>query len=167
MVQLDLSEKERLQPSLLDRLTDQAPSEQKESARNRVIDIRRLRDIIQRDLGWLLNTANNAAFIDPAVYPHVARSTLNYGIADISGKIMGFSAIKEMENAVKTAIYNLEPRIIAGTLDVRSGRDDTGPQSQITFDIRAELWASPVPVELYLRTRLDMADGAITIDKML
>jgi len=167
MARLDLADKERLQPSLLDRLTDKAPGETKESARERVIDIRRLRDIIQRDLGWLLNTANNESFIDPELYPHAARSTLNFGVSDISGKIMGNTAIREMENTVKTAIYNLEPRIIAGTLDVRSGRDEDGPQSLITFDIRAELWASPVPVEMYLRTHLDMADGSISIDKMM
>lgn len=50
---------ERLQPSLLDRLTDDDPTNPREGREARVIDIRRLRDIIQRDLGWLLNTTNN------------------------------------------------------------------------------------------------------------
>ena len=43
---------ERLQPSLLDRLTDEEPTSQVESRDARVIDIRRLREIVQRDLSW-------------------------------------------------------------------------------------------------------------------
>jgi type VI secretion system protein ImpF len=39
---------ERLQPSILDRLTDDAPSKKSETAAERMIDIRRLREIIQR-----------------------------------------------------------------------------------------------------------------------
>ena len=49
---------ERLQPSLLDRLTDDDATNAAESREARVIDIRRLRDIVQRDLSWLLNTNN-------------------------------------------------------------------------------------------------------------
>jgi type VI secretion system protein ImpF len=41
---------ERLQPSLLDRLTDDDPTNSKETRDSRVIDLRRLREIIQRDL---------------------------------------------------------------------------------------------------------------------
>ena len=168
MARVELSaEKERLQPSLLDRLTDREPGQIKESVRERVIDIRRLREIIQRDLGWLLNTANNANDIHPGLYPHAARSTLNYGVEDVAGKMIGKAGVKSLETAVRTAVYDFEPRIIPGTLSVVSGHAEDGPQSQISIDIRAELWASPVPVELYLRTHLDMADGSIQIDKMM
>ncbi len=167
MVRVDLSEKERLQPSLLDRLTDREPGEIKESARERVIDIRRLREIIQRDLGWLLNTTNNQAIIDPDLYPNAARSTLNYGITDVAGRQVVSTGINELESAVKKAIYDFEPRIIPGSLDVRSSTQDGSPQSQITIDIRGDLWASPVPVEMFLRTHLDVADGDIVIDKMM
>ena len=166
MARVELSEKERLQPSLLDRLTDRSPGEVKESARERVIDIRRLRDIIQRDLAWLLNTADNSANIDPEDYPHAARSTLNYGIQDIAGKLASKAGIKTLESTVKAAIYAMEPRIIPGSLDVRTGQEAGGPESQVAIDIRAALWASPVPMELYLRTHLDMADGSIQIDKV-
>ena len=167
MKQVDLSEKERLQPSLLDRLTDREPTEKKESAREKVIDIRRLREIIQRDLGWLLNTSNNEADIDPELYPHSARSTLNYGITDVAGKLAANAGIRNLENAVRQAIYDLEPRLIPGSLDVRTVGAEDGPGSQISIDIRGELWASPVPVEMFLRTHLNVADGDIVIDKVM
>ncbi|GGA10521.1 type VI secretion system baseplate subunit TssE [Neptunicoccus cionae] len=168
MARAELSDRERLQPSLLDRLTDKSPTEQKDSAAERYIDVRRLRDIILRDLGWLLNTANNEDFIDPARYPHAARSTLNFGISDIAGRKVLQTDAKTLESSIKEAIYALEPRIIPGTLEVTAAKaTPDAADSQITMDIRGELWATPVPLELYLRTRLDVADGDLVIDKVM
>ena len=76
---------ERLQPSLLDRLTDESPTELKERREDRVIDLRQLRDIIQRDLSWLLNTADAGQLVDENLYPNVSRSVLIVGIAHFSG----------------------------------------------------------------------------------
>jgi len=167
MVKVDLSASERLQPSLLDRLTDRNPGELKETVREKIIDIRRLREIIQRDLAWLLNTINNELLFDADLYPETARSTLNFGVVDIAGKVWNQTGIRKLETTIKKAIYDFEPRIIPGTLEVSSGTDADGPKSQIMIDIRGKLWASPVPVEMYMRTHLDMADGDIKIDKMM
>ena len=91
---------ERLQPSLLDRLTDDQPSNPSEGRDARVIDIRRLREIIQRDLSWLLNTTNNDGWIDPARHPLAARSVLNYGVRDVAGDY----AIKDKALAIRKSI---------------------------------------------------------------
>ena len=167
MARGEISDRERLQPSLLDRLTDRKPGELKDSAAERYIDVRRLREIIMRDLGWLLNTSNREDEIDFELYPHVAKSTINYGISDIAGRKIASVKSEALESAIKEAIYALEPRIIPGTLDVRAVRDGSTAQSHIVMDIRAELWASPVPLELYLRTRLDVADGDLIIDRVM
>ena len=79
---------ERLQPSLLDRLTDDHRDKRSESREDRVIDVRRLRDIIQRDLSWLLNANNGETLIDGDIYPNVRRSVLNYGVREASGALM-------------------------------------------------------------------------------
>ena len=78
---------ERLQPSLLDRLTDDHRDKRSESREDRVIDVRRLRDIIQRDLSWLLNANNGETLIDGDIYPNVRRSVLNYGVREASGAV--------------------------------------------------------------------------------
>ena len=54
----DLTPQERLQPSLLDRLTDSAPDTKRESRDRRVLSMRRLRSAVLRDLAWLLNTGH-------------------------------------------------------------------------------------------------------------
>ncbi|MEM6617729.1 MAG: type VI secretion system baseplate subunit TssE [Pseudomonadota bacterium] len=166
MAQTELSDRERLQPSLLDRLTDRAPTAEKDRAADRYIDVRRLRDIILRDLAWLLNTSNLEETIDPELYPNVAKSTVNYGISDIAGRKVAQTKSDTLEHSIAEAVYNFEPRIIPGTLEVRAVRSDDTAESQIVMDIRGELWATPVPLELYLRTRLDVADGDLIIDRV-
>ena len=168
MARAELSDRERLQPSLRDRLTDRNPTDEKDSAAERYIDVRRLREIILRDLGWLLNTSNNEEIIDPDLYPHASKSTLNFGVSDIAGRKIAQTDAKTLEASIKEAVYALEPRIIPGTLEVTAAKDKSKTSdSQITMDIRGELWATPVPLELYLRTRLDVADGDLVIDKVM
>ena len=166
MARAELSDRERLQPSLLDRLTDNSPGTEKDSALERYIDVRRLREIILRDLAWLLNTSNNEDFITPEDYPHAHKSTLNYGISDIAGRKVALTDADKLETAIEEAVYALEPRIIPGTLDVRTAGDGGDNQAQILMDVRGELWATPVPLELHLRTKLNVTDGEIEIDKV-
>ncbi|MGY8788813.1 MAG: type VI secretion system baseplate subunit TssE, partial [Pseudomonadales bacterium] len=109
---------ERLQPSLLDRLTDDNAKELIERREDRVIDLRRLREIIQRDLSWLLNTVNAGEQIDESVYPNVGRSVLNFGLGQVAG---GYSTAQRAELIRKSmldAIQVFEPRIHPGSLDV-------------------------------------------------
>ncbi|MBP1852483.1 type VI secretion system baseplate subunit TssE [Rhizobium halophytocola] len=156
---------ERLQPSLLDRLTDHAPGNETEAASNYAIDIGRLREIIQRDLAWLLNTANIAVDHDLELRPNVARSVLNYGIPGLSGLTHTSNQAFEIQQAIRLAIETFEPRILPETLDVSLRRQDSGSRAIISLEIRGELWAEPVPVDLYLRTALDVTSGQVTITR--
>ena len=81
----ELTQQERLQPSLLDRLTDDEPDVPQESRDKRVLSMRRLRESVLRDLGWLLNASRLDTLQDLGDHPFVARSVLNYGIPDIAG----------------------------------------------------------------------------------
>jgi type VI secretion system protein ImpF len=54
----ELLPQERLQPSLLDRLTDDAPESKDESRDKRVLNLAQLRAGVMRDLSWLLNTVH-------------------------------------------------------------------------------------------------------------
>lgn len=155
---------ERLQPSLLDRLTDDAPRSPTEPGSGRMIDIARLREIIQRDLAWLLNTSNMEAEHELALFPHVAASTLNYGVPPLSGSSSTRNRADEIRLALRKAIETFEPRILPQTLDIQM-RQESGSSTVVSFDIRGELWAEPVPVDLYLRTALDVTNGEITLTR--
>ena len=158
---------ERLQPSLLDRLTDNEPGELTERRDERVIDIRQLRDIIQRDLSWLLNTADNNVMIDRDRYPHAARSVLNYGIREVAGDYSTEERAELIRKSIAQAVQAFEPRIHPGSIEVQLRVDQQGTRkSIINFDIRADMWAQPMPMELYLRSQVDVTTGELQLERV-
>ncbi len=156
---------ERLQPSLLDRLTDLEPEAEAESQSSRVIDIRRLRDIIRRDLGWLLNANNQDTVIDAELYPNVINSVLNFGVRDVSGDFSTSKRAELMRDAIKKAVAQFEPRIKQGTLDVSIHTKEEASETLIEFDIHADMWAQPVPLELFLRSQIDLVTGHVQLEQ--
>ncbi|MDV7143089.1 type VI secretion system baseplate subunit TssE [Tropicimonas sp. TH_r6] len=156
---------DRLQPSLLDRLTDDAPGTQSESRDARVIDIRRLRGILRRDLAWLLNTNNNEAWIDREAYPHAFTSVLNYGVSPAAGGATNERRVEMIRVALIEAVRQFEPRLRPESIDVRLRQDeDSGPMT-IFFDIQGDMWAQPFPMELYLRSEVDLMTGWLDLEE--
>lgn len=160
----ELTVKERLQPSLLDRLTDDEPQKSVESRDRRVISLERLRECVLRDLGWLLNTGRLSQVQDLKAYPDVARSVLNYGSLDLSGRHLSSTDLAELENAVKQAILEFEPRILPDTLRVQSVLEGEKMSSTaITFTIEGSLWAQPLPMRMFLHTEVDLESGHVAV----
>jgi type VI secretion system protein ImpF len=160
----ELTYTERLQPSLLDRLTDEAPGDKQESRNRRVISMSRLRKLVRRDLAWLLNCGHMESLQDLSEYPEVQRSVLNYGLPDLSGLAVSGLTEDQIEREVKNAILTFEPRILANTVRVRS---EVSPEQMnrnaIVFEIVGQLWAQPMPTELFLKTELDVETGDIQV----
>jgi type VI secretion system protein ImpF len=160
----DLSLKERLQPSLLDRLTDHEPGNPEETREQRVFSLSRLREAVLRDLTWLLNTTNLEAGQDLEAYPDVTRSVVNYGVPDLSGISVSGTDVPGLERALRQAIAVFEPRILRDSLRVRLEINETQmSQNAITFLIEGELWAEPVPLRLYLKSEIDLDTGEATV----
>jgi len=163
----ELTQKERLQPSLLDRLTDDAPDKEQESRENRVLSLTKLRQCVLRDMAWLLNTGALATHQNLDDYPLVSHSVLNYGIPDLAGRNLSGANVLEVEQQVRQAIWDFEPRILRDTVKVKvTASADQMNHNAMTFDIEGDLWAQPLPLRLYLRTQLDLDTGNMdVIDK--
>jgi type VI secretion system protein ImpF len=160
----ELTSQERLQPSLLDRLTDDQPSQTKESRDRRVLSLRRLRECVMRDLAWLLNAGNLNCVADFDGYPEVASSVVNYGLPDIAGNTASSVDISRLERALRQVIWDFEPRILRNTVRIKLLVDaDQMNQNAMIFDIEGELWAQPVPIHLYLKTEIDLETGAVAL----
>ncbi len=160
----ELVAKERLQPSLLDRLTDDSPSEKVESREKRVFSYRQLRQSVLRDLGWLLNTAAFETMVDLSSAPWVARSVINYGIPALSGANLTGLSIDKLERKIKQAIVDFEPRILAASLKVTIMTDkDQMSQKSLFFKIEGDLWAQPLPIHLFIRSDLDLETGEVSV----
>lgn len=157
-------QQERLQPSLIDRLTDDDPTNPSESNDARVIDVRRLREIIRRDLAWLLNSNNMETQLDPEAHKNVLTSVLNYGVRDVSGDFSTTKRAELMREAIHRAVTIYEPRVKPGTLDVRIHSEVRANETLIEFDIHADMWAQPMPLELYLRSQIDLVTGHVELE---
>jgi type VI secretion system protein ImpF len=160
----DLTQKDRLQPSLLDRLTDNDPERRQESREARVLSPARLRDSVRRDLAWLFNSTHLQAMQDLTDYPLVAASVLNFGMPDMAGRTVSGVNSGILEKAIREAIIVFEPRLVADTLVVHLVTNDKRMNhNAMTFDIEAELWAQPLPLRLFLRTAVDLESGVIDV----
>src|SRR4051794_9610100 len=81
---------DRIQPCLLDRLTDDAPDKKEESRAQRVISLQRYRAGVLRDLEWLFNAIGH--YPDEKVgrhkfedFPEAYRSVINFGVRQFYG----------------------------------------------------------------------------------
>jgi type VI secretion system protein ImpF len=156
--------RDRLQPALLDRLTDEAPTDSREAEDRRVMSKTQLRQAVMRDLGWLFNAVQpNAAWVQD--HPALAGSVLNFGLPPLSGQRVSKLDVSMLERAIRRAILDFEPRILAETLRVRAL--ETGSvldmHNMIDFEISGHLWAQPVPLEILLRTKLDLEAGQVEV----
>lgn len=156
----ELTSQERLQPSLLDRLADDAPDQKTESRDRRVLSVSGMRAAVIRDLAWLLNTTCLGASVDLSSAPEVARSVLNFGIVDLTGRtVVGFSE-EELVRVVREAILQFEPRLARNTLVVKLEQSAQDRDFRaMSFRIEAELWAQPLPLQLYVKTEFDLESG--------
>jgi type VI secretion system protein ImpF len=163
----ELTQKERLQPSLLDRLTDDEPQQKQESRDKRVLSPSRLRECVRRDLSWLLNTSNLASLQDLEAHPEVARSVLNYGMPDLAGRTVTSVDVRSLERLLMKVIADFEPRLLKSTVKVRIIHDEQKMNhNAMIFDIEAELWAQPLPLRLFLRTEIDLENGGVQVTDM-
>ncbi len=149
--------RERLQPSLLDRLTDTAPGQKRDAPDQQALSMAQLRQSVLRDLAALLNTTNLATLDDLSATPLAARSTLNYGIPGFAGMVETSARTVALERELADAIRAFEPRIRPQTLRVRArgGRADQA-NAVVVFEIEGELWAQPVPLQLFLETSIEL-----------
>ena len=158
--------RDRLQPALLDRLTDESPRDRVEADERRVMSKTQLRHAILRDLSWLFNASqSHAGWAEQ--HPALATTVLNFGLPPLSGQRVSKLDVSQLERAIKRAIIDFEPRILPETLVVRAL--ETGSvldsHNMIDFEISGQMWAQPVPLEILLRTKLDLEAGQVVVQE--
>src|SRR5436190_22682478 len=86
----ELAVVERLQPCLLDRLTDDEPNNAQESRSQRVISLQRYRQGVMRDLQWLFGASAHLPqegqdTVSLADFPDALKSVIKLGNRHLSG----------------------------------------------------------------------------------
>jgi type VI secretion system protein ImpF len=165
----ELNSRDRLQPSLLDRLLDEAPHERKEGPEGRVLTRQQLRAAVLRDLSWLFNatrlepdegSTREAELAEWVGMDEARRSVINFGMPAYSGVTLSSMDRQQIELSVVNAIRTFEPRIDPETLKVEVRIDDAqSAHNMLQLVIRGKLWSQPVPLELLLAADLDVETG--------
>ncbi|MEE8340272.1 MAG: type VI secretion system baseplate subunit TssE [Xanthomonadales bacterium] len=156
--------KERLQPSLLDRLTDLHPDKKRESSSQQVLSQKQFKEAVIRDLGWLLNAVSMDSVVDLSAYPEVKHSVLNYGLPDISGHTAASIDTSSLEKSLLRAITEFEPRFIQNSLKVRVHTDaNEMSHNSLVFEIEGVVFGQPMPFHVVLRSELDLECGQFNV----
>ena len=165
----ELSPQERLQPALLDRLTDDEPDKTVETSDKRVLNKAQLRQAVLRDLVWLFNTTALESEEDLSDTPHVQSSVLNFGLPALAGESASALDPTDLERSVREAIVAYEPRILPSSLRVRTIVTETqlDQHNVVSVEIEGFLWAQPVPLALLLRTEVDLETGRVEITDLV
>jgi type VI secretion system protein ImpF len=154
----EIEPRDRLQPALLDRLI------RDEGEAARVISKSELRQAVLRDLSWLFNATQPHADW-PEKHPALAGTVLNFGLPPLAGTQLSKLDISMLERAIAETIKRFEPRILPETLVVRAveGASVLDTHNMVEFEIRGQMWAQPVPLEILLRTQMDLEAGQVEV----
>lgn len=150
-----------VQPSLLDRLTDEEPRVPSDSPISREESARRYRQSVQRDLDWLMNT--RASAVRPPRDSEVFDSVQQYGLEDFTGLTTSVTDWRErlVEN-MRDMIRRFEPRLANVTVDLA---EDVNPAlQQVRFTISALLLMDPSPEQVVFDTIFEVTNGTYEVE---
>jgi type VI secretion system protein ImpF len=153
---------DKLQPCLLDRLTDEEPAKREESRHQRIISLQRYRAGVIRDLEWLFNAVGHfpdeaAGEVNFDYYEEAFRSVLNFGIRQLYGRLA--PDVEEIEKQLVDALTVFEPRINRRSLRVKVSIE----RNVLSIELTGELWVNPLPEKLFIKTELDLESGECRI----
>ena len=160
------SNRDRINPSLLDRLTDEAPGNPAQRG-GMSVSLSELRRTVLRDLNWLFNTSQLMRPEQLESWPQVRNSVVNYGLPPLSGLNASGLNVVQLERSLRQAIIDFEPRILPDSVSVKAEleRESLDHHNLLSLHIEALLWAQPVPIELLLRTQLDLESGQNRVEE--
>jgi len=153
---------DRLQPCLLDRLTDEDPGNREESRNQRIITVQRYKAGVLRDLEWLFNSIGHypdemVGDLTFADYKDAFRSVINFGIRQLYGRLA--PDVEEIEKQLFDALLTFEPRINRHTLKVSVEIE----RNILSIELTGELWVNPLPEKLFIKTELDLESSAFSM----
>jgi type VI secretion system protein ImpF len=149
---------EKLQPCLLDRLTDDEPEKKEESRTQRVISLQKYRRGVLRDLSWLFNSSaylslEGAESFNLKDFPEAYRSVINFGVRQLCG--LTAPNMEKLQEELAAAVQTFEPRITAHSLIIHADME----RNLVTLGVEGDLWAHPLPEHLYVKTEVDVETG--------
>ncbi|MDR7040132.1 type VI secretion system protein ImpF [Methylobacterium sp. BE186] len=124
-----------------------------------------LQEIVQFDLGSLLNTVNFAAGTDLSDHPEVRRSILNFGFPDTMHRSIDEHSVNDIADEIVWALSNFEPRLVPGSVRVDRDRFIGTETLRIRFVVSAALDIEPLSLPVQFFADLERDTGRIVIQR--
>lgn len=133
-----------------------------ETTEQRQAVARRLREIVSRDVGLLLNAAPMETVVALEGLPWVRKSVLNFGFPSTAGKYASSVNDQELASQIQAVLRTFEPRLsrVRVTPDKERQRAEI---HEVSLRIDAELWGQPAPFQVVLHTRIDVESGKASV----
>jgi type VI secretion system protein ImpF len=125
-----------------------------------------LRRHLSLDMASLMNTISLDACVDLTDYPYIQKSIINYGFSDLSALSDKAFATGEMARFIRDTLIRHEPRLIPSSIEINVNRDAESVTQRLTFDISADMVASPVDVPLDFVAEVDLGAGKIQMTRL-
>lgn len=125
-----------------------------------------LRKHLNYDMASLMNTVNLDAVVPLDDYPYLKKSIVNFGFGDLSHLGEDDKDAETIAQLIRQTLLNYEPRLIADTLEVSLASKQDDSNQRLTFDITAEMYASPADIPLNFVAEIDDGAGKIQMTKL-
>ena len=161
---MDHQASNRLQPCLIQRLTDDNPSQRVESRSDRVVSLSKYKDGVLRDLRWLFNSSAHIEGDPIHDDPEAKTSVVNFGVRDLSGLVTDSIDLEGYRRHIIEAILAFEPRLnkrklTVDFIDYKNAENSYKARATLRFEINGELYAKPMPERFFARTEVDLETG--------
>jgi type VI secretion system protein ImpF len=150
-----------LLPSVFDRLIDREPANRNEPQSWRAQSVKELKDVVRRDLEWLLN-ARRTLVEPPPTSKELWKSVYCYGLPDSTGiSVRADDERRRLAWAVEQAISFFEPRL----MNVKVAIPKIAASSKVLhFQIEALIRTEPAPTRIYFDSTLELTSGAYQVE---
>lgn len=152
-------------PTLLDRLSNDASRRLHETLSECEPTRTQMREILLRDLSYLLNTTSLEDQIDRARFPEAAASTVNFGIPPLCGTYLATRRWSDIECVIRRAILEFEPRVLPASLAVLpiSHAGTSIAYNVLMFEVGGVVDMNPNPLEFLLSGSLDLETSRMQV----
>jgi len=158
-----VDKKNKLRPSILDRLLDNDPEKTVEVDRDQHQKIKDLRYSVRRDLEQLLNT--RLRIVEPGdEYRELKLSLLNYGLPDLATiNVNDIVKRKEFVEQLENLLVEFEPRFKSVTVTYQENTDTL--DRTLRFRIDAVLYADPSPEVVVFDSVLEPVSRSVNLEE--
>lgn len=125
-----------------------------------------LRRHLTTDMASLMNTIALDAVIDLDDCPYVRDSVVNYGFSDLSTMSNSTAAAAEISALIRDTLIRHEPRLIPETIEIKLDQEAQETTQRLSFDIHAEMVATPVDLPLEFVAEVDLGAGKMKMTRL-